>query len=99
MATNEMRAWLEEKIKHIEKFIKAYPGSIDIKKARKDMEMMQAILAALEPKMTEEEGNKMLNYLHGHILEGWKNHPMYNAIRAVILGHAPVFNEEGNSNE
>ena len=53
MATNEMRAWLEEKIKHIEKFIKAYPGSIDIKKARKDMEMMQAILAELEPKVTE----------------------------------------------
>jgi hypothetical protein len=49
MATDkEMRAWLEEKIKKIEKFIRAYPGSIDIKKARKDLEMMQAIFAALE---------------------------------------------------
>jgi len=55
MPTNEeMRAWLEEKIRHSEKFIKAYPGSIDIKKARKDMEMMQAILAVLEKKSPNE---------------------------------------------
>jgi len=91
MATNEMRAWLEEKIKHIEKFIKAYPGSIDIKKARKDMEMMQAILAELELKMTEGERRETLNYFQD-IMSSFVNYktewnsPKCRKIRDLITG-------------
>jgi len=91
MATNEMRAWLEEKINHIEKFIKAYPGSIDIKKARKDMEMMQAILAELEPKVTEGERRETLNYFQD-IMSSFVNYktewnsPKCRKIRDLITG-------------
>ena len=54
MATNEMRAWLEKKIIAIEEWLpKIEKWTEDFMTAKRDMEMMQAILAALELKMTE----------------------------------------------
>jgi len=53
-AIDEMRAWLEKKIIAIEEWLpKIEKWTEDFMTAKRDIEMMQAILAELELKMTE----------------------------------------------
>ena len=110
MATNEMRAWLEKKIIAIEEWLpKIEKWTEDFMTAKRDIEMMQAILAALERK--KPTVSKMSDgwWLHitgkdGKMADVFLG-PNHGPIVESVLndnadkGNVPVFNEEGNSNE